>query len=165
MPHLKHFDNTGTVRFITFNCYRDEPALSNEVAKELLARYIEQTRQKYGFRMLGYVFMPDHVHLVIHPLDGTPVGQMVGEIKSLTAREWFRLTEISLKDVVRVFWQKRCYDHNCRSTAVVREKIAYCHSNPVRRGLVSDPGEWVWSSYNWYQGKHDVPLQMDQYEF
>ncbi|MEW5797058.1 MAG: hypothetical protein AB1772_11945, partial [Candidatus Zixiibacteriota bacterium] len=27
----------------------------------------------------------------------------------------------------RVFWQKRCYDHNCRSIDATIEKINYCH--------------------------------------
>ena len=41
------------------------------------------------------------------------------------------------------------------------EKIRYCHYNPVKRGLVTDPAEWEWSSYNWYLGETDVPLKMD----
>ena len=164
MPRLKHYDNTGTARFITFNCYRNEPSLVDDNAKAILARFIDQTRQKYGLRLLGYVFMPEHVHLVIHPVDGTPVGKVIREIKSLSAREWFRLNEPPAQDVTRVFWQKRCYDHNCRTAEVVREKIDYCHANPVRRGLVDEPAEWKWSSYNWYLGGRDVPLQIDEYE-
>ena len=93
MPRLKHFDYTGTARFITFNCYRNEPSLLDEDARRILAQFLEQTRQKYSFRLLSYVFMPEHVHLVIHPVDGTPVGKVVREIKSLSVREWFRLKE------------------------------------------------------------------------
>jgi putative transposase len=165
VPRLKHFDSTGTARFITFNSYRNQPSLTNDSAKAILARFLNQTRQKYGFRLLGYVFMPEHVHLVIHPIDGTPVGKVIREIKSLSARDWFRLHEPPAQDVTRVYWQKRCYDHNCRTAEVVREKIEYCHTNPVRRGLVNEPAEWKWSSYNWYSGRRDVPLQMDDYEF
>ena len=57
-----------------------------------------------------------------------------------------------------MFWDKRCYDHNCRSPQTVVEKIRYCHNNPVTRGLVSDPAEWKWSSYNAQLGRPDVPL-------
>lgn len=138
MPLLRHYDSDGTARFVTFNCYRNEPSLSDDRAKKILSRYIEQTRQKYQFLLLAYVIMPEHVHLVIHPIVKTPIGRVIGEIKSLTARTWFERYASSVKQGVRVFSQKRCYDHNCRTINAVREKIAYCHTNPVRRGLVPD---------------------------
>ncbi len=43
------------------------------------------------------------------------------------------------------------------------EKINYCHANPVRRGLAVSPGEWVYSSYNWYEGVTDVPIRIDTF--
>jgi hypothetical protein len=91
------------------------------------------------------------------------LGLVVREIKSKMAREYFGVT-LSAVSGTRVFWQKRCYDHNCRSSDVVKEKIIYCHNNPVKKGMVREPGEYRWSSYNWYQGKSDVPLAMDDYE-
>ena len=30
------------------------------------------------------------------------------------------------------------------------EKLRYMHRNPVKRGLVSAPELWAWSSYRWY---------------
>ena len=108
--------------------------------------------------------MPEHVHLVIHPPDGTQIGRVIGEIKSLSAREWFRTVKAP-RNIRNVFWQRRCYDRNCRTRESVREKIEYCHRNPVRRGLVENLEDWIWSSYNWYEGKADVPLKMDISEF
>ncbi len=43
-------------------------------------------------------------------------------------------------------WQRRCYDRNCRTEEEVWEKVNYCHNNPVKRGLVSRPEDWQWSS-------------------
>ncbi|MGH8015096.1 MAG: transposase, partial [Candidatus Zixiibacteriota bacterium] len=115
MPRLRHFDNTGTARFITFVCYRQQPSLTDDKAKAILARFIDEIRHKYGFRLMGYVFMPEHVHLVLHPIDGTPIGKVIREIKSLSARMWFKDMQFPIQDSTRVFWQKRCYDHNCRT--------------------------------------------------
>ena len=39
--------------------------------------------------------------------------------------------------------------------------IEYIHHNPVRRGLVGNPTDWLWSSAGWYAGVKDVPLKMD----
>jgi len=31
-----------------------------------------------------------------------------------------------------------------------QEKLTYLHNNPVKRGLVSAPGDWPWSSWRFY---------------
>jgi len=95
---------------------------------------------------------------------------VVGELKSKSAVAILSQDVLELPDDCRVvkngierwaFWQPRCYDHNCRSREKVLEKINYCHNNPIKRGLAAEPGLWRWSSYNWYVGVEDVPLQMD----
>lgn len=164
MPRLRHYDDLGTARFVTFGCYRMGQFLIDPLPCELLVKYIGEARSKHGFKLMAYVFMPEHVHLVLLPPDDMKLGPMIGEIKSKMAREYFATTMPDIKGK-RVFWQKRCYDRNCRSQESIKEKIAYCHNNPVKRGLVKDPREYRWSSYNWYQGKRDVPLEMDQIDF
>jgi len=163
MPKLKHYDNLGTARFVTFCCYRMETNLTDSIARKLLIDKIHRAREKHGFKLMAYVIMPEHVHLVLWPPDGMKLGLVIGEIKSRMAREYFRQAMPYIIGT-KVFWQKRCYDHNCRSPETVREKIDYCHNNPVKRGLASEPGGYDWSSYNWYQGCKDVPLLMDEVE-
>lgn len=111
------------------------------------------------------------------PPDSVQLGRLIGQLKSLSARRMLPLLQsqrASSLDRLAVerdgesrlaFWQVRCYDHNCRTPDAVREKIEYCHKNPVARGLVSDPADWCWSSYNWYAGRDDVPISMDEPEF
>ena len=48
------------------------------------------------------------------------------------------------------FWQKRYYDRNVRSVREFGIKLRYLHRNPVKRGLVRDPGDWKWSSFRHY---------------
>jgi putative transposase len=117
--------------------------------------------------------MPEHVHLVIHPPDGTLLGPLIGEIKSRSGAKIIADSLIQLPSDCRVqkgererwaFWQPRCYDHNCRTPEIVLEKINYCHNNPVKRGLASEPSDWRWSSYNWYIGKRDVPIEIDEFD-
>ena len=163
MPKLRHYDDLGTARFVTFSCYRRETYLTNMTSRELLLKHIEQARLKYRFKLLAYVLMPEHVHLVMWPPDGMKMGRVIGEIKSNMAREYFALTMPSTRGK-KVFWQKRCHDHNCRTPDTIREKVEYCHKNPVKRGLVAEPAEYVFSSFNWYRGEREVPLLMDEVE-
>ena len=48
------------------------------------------------------------------------------------------------------FWQARYYDFNVWSERKVVEKLRYIHRNPVKRGLVERPEDWVWSSFRHY---------------
>ncbi|MFZ3201788.1 MAG: hypothetical protein WA175_11640, partial [Candidatus Acidiferrales bacterium] len=48
------------------------------------------------------------------------------------------------------FWQRRFYDFNVWSPRKKNEKLNYMHFNPVKRGLVDHPREWLWTSYHFY---------------
>ena len=148
---------------MTFSTYRRGAYLLRPGSPELFLKHTDMIRQKHAIKILGYVIMPEHVHLVVVPPDGLKLGLVIGELKSRMAKEFFADSGHQSREP-RVYWQRRCYDHNCRSPETVREKINYCHTNPVKRGLVSEPDEWRWSSYTWYRGDSEVPLEMDAYE-
>lgn len=174
MTQLRHFDHDGRVRFVTFSCHKRLPLLTNNRFRSIITRWLAAAREEHGFKLLGYVIMPEHVHIVIWPPEGSAVGTIVGRIKQESAKEILRildsvsspllgkLTITRNGEIKRAFWQRRCYDHNCRGANSVWEKIEYCHKNPVKRGMVRDPSRWTYSSHNWYQGDRDVPLQMDE---
>ena len=173
VPKLRHYDNLNTARFVTFSCYRRLQLLVHSQVIRTFLETVSTTRNEHRFRLLGYVIMPEHVHLVLHPSDGTKLGPLIGMIKSKAAAQIIAEGIMELPGSCRihrngverrVFWQPRCYDHNCRSEATVIEKINYCHNNPVSRGLVAEPAGWKWSSNNWYMGERDVPLAIDDLE-
>ena len=173
MPKLHHYDNLNTARFVTFCCYHRQKLLTAPSVIETFLEALSNARDIHKFRLLGYVIMPEHVHLVIHPQMETKLGPLIGEIKSKSAAKIITGNVISLPDIcLKIvdgkqkysFWQPRCYDHNCRTPETVLEKINYCHNNPVRQGLATEPGDWRWSSYNWYVGKKDVAIEIDKFE-
>jgi len=45
-------------------------------------------------------------------------------------------------------WERGGCDMNIWSEK--REKLNYMHANPVKRGLMSQPGDWPWSSWRFY---------------
>ena len=42
------------------------------------------------------------------------------------------------------------------------EKMDYMHNNPVKRGLVRKPGDWLWSSWRFYYQNDASVLAMDR---
>ena len=166
MPRLRHYDNLGTARFVTFSCFRRHPYFEDDAMVMEFLKHVNGLRTECGIRILGYVVMPEHVHLVLHPPDGLELGIVIGQMKGRSARALMLLSDTALyrSEGKPAVWQRRCYDHNCRTVETVREKIRYCHNNPVQRGLVSTPLDWQWSSCRWYEGYRNVPIAMDAYE-
>jgi putative transposase len=171
MTLLRHYDHLNTVRFVTFSCYRRLPLLTEET-NTIVVFHIDSMRRRTGAHLLGWVIMPEHVHLVLYPPDAVKLGFVIGRLKAFSSRDIFARWSAQGKSrldlrvernghVKNVFWQRRCYDHNCRNWNTVLEKIRYCHNNPVRRGLVAEPRDRIWSSCRWYLGERDVPLLID----
>ncbi len=57
----------GHAHELTFSCYRRLPLLADERALHLLADAISAARETWRFTVWAYVFMPEHVHILIHP--------------------------------------------------------------------------------------------------
>lgn len=61
------------LHFITNSCYQRRPLLDSPQARDLFLSVLEQTREKYRFVVVGYVVMPEHIHLLItKPEVGSP---------------------------------------------------------------------------------------------
>src|SRR5690349_20358765 len=103
--------------------------------------------------------MPEHVHLLIgEPERGNP-SVVMQVLKQRVARSILRQQQEQRSDSrllaeddarARPFWQVRFYDFVVCSEEKRVEKLRYMHRNPVRRGLVLEPEQWVWSSYRHY---------------
>ncbi len=175
MTKLHHYDRIGTARFITFCCYHRYQLLQDDRCKEIFLRHLKATLIDYDIKIYGYVIMPEHVHLVLFPPFDLKLGIIIGQIKGRSSRDLLShianlgLFPIKKLQIIRdeckrfVFWQRRCYDHNCRSTDTMIEKINYCYNNPVVKGLVKSAGDWIYSSYNWYLGNKNIPIEIDEY--
>jgi putative transposase len=59
-------------------------------------------------------------------------------------------------------WQRRYYPFNIYTQRRRLEKLNYMHNNPVKRGLVSSPDQWPWSSFRFYHLNDCTVLAMDR---
>jgi putative transposase len=171
MPkRLKRITGQGDLHFITFGCYQRRHLLGTARARNVAVEILRQVRARYKFALIGYVFMPDHVHLLIGESPGALPTKILQIFKRRLSRRmrggWrARPGQLSLRfgephDALRRFWQRRYYDFNIYSRAKVLEKLHYMHANPVKGKLVKHPGEWPWSSWCFYHGR-DALIEMD----
>jgi len=63
----------GHLHFITCSCYRRLPLFAAQRTRDIFLRILSEVRDRYDFGLLGYVVMPEHVHLLItEPNVGDP---------------------------------------------------------------------------------------------
>jgi putative transposase len=156
---IRHYGR-GHLHFITFTCYRRLPLLRSIRARNMFVTILGQVRDRYGFSLVGYVVMPEHIHLLIsEPAKGTPstVIQILKQRVSRRLRRKRRAPAGQLNlifacgdDSLPRFWQRRFYDFNVWSLKKKIEKLQYMHMNPLKRGLVTHPKDWPWSSFSFY---------------
>jgi putative transposase len=159
------------LHFITCSCYRRLPFLSTARCRDRFLSILEQTRQRYRFVVVGYVVMPEHIHLLLtEPEVGTP-STVMQVLKQRTARALLPQRKRKLprqrnlfgdEPQRRAFWQARFYDFNVRTTKKRVEKLRYMHRNPVKRGLVETPEQWRWSSYRFFLLDEAGPVRVNE---
>ena len=159
---LKRYYGQGHLHFLTFSCYRRLPLLGTARARNVFVAALTRIRERYHFLLVGYVVMPEHVHLLISEEPKCTPSLVLKVLKQRVSRDLRRQRlrvpagqmGLPFKDGAAElprFWQPRFYDFNVYSARKIREKLEYMHDNPVKRGLVGNPGEWVWSSFKSYE--------------
>ena len=159
---LKRYYGRGDLHFLTFSCYRRLPLLGTVRARNVFVDALAKIWERYKFLLVGYVVMPEHVHLLIsEPVNNTP-SMVLKVLKQRVSRDLRRkrrraparqlcLSFMKGDEGLPRFWQPRFYDFNVYSAKKKREKLEYMHANPVRRGLVRNPDAWIWSSFSFYE--------------
>jgi putative transposase len=142
---LKRYQNEADDHFITFSCYNREPYLNTPSARDIFEHCLE-----YNFELLGYVIMPEHVHLLVSEPETKPLA---------TALQALKLS-VSKRSTPKPFWETRYYDFNVFTHNKRVEKLKYMHRNPVIRGLVTAPEDWHWSSYRHYALNEPITIQI-----
>jgi putative transposase len=159
------------LHFITCSCYHRQPWLASPQRRDLFLAVFEEVRQRYRFVVVGYVVMPDHIHLLIsEPEKGDPsrVMQAIKQgfsrrvLKAVRKRRVAAQQELFAVGSEHV-WQRRFYDFNVWTARKRIEKLRYMHRNPVARGLVQEPEQWPWSSYRSYAFGEEGAVRINQW--
>jgi putative transposase len=173
--HRKSFHEPGHAHELTFGCYRGLNLLSKERTCEWLAESIRESCQVLEISLWAYVFMPNHVHLIIHPKRHRyDIGEILKQIKQPVSRkalaflrksnpDWMeRLKQQRGKRTEYHFWQRGGgYDRNITEAKTLLSMIEYIHLNPVRKGLAEVSRDWRWSSAGWFEGLSPNSLPVD----
>ena len=148
------------------------PLLTDDTWMAGLSRSIDAAMTRHGFDLVAFIYMPEHVHLVVVPKDtAASVDALLYAIKrpfsyrikmNLQQRNdpllrCLIVQERPGKSTFR-FWQEGPgYDRNLIWDKTILRAVDYIHNNPVRRGLCAFPEQWKWSSWRHYNDPHYQP--------
>ena len=170
-----------TLHFVTTSTYRRARVFDSDRFKRKFITSLADLRAELGFRIIGYVLMPEHCHLLLWPSESANPSQIMQRLEERVAKfilknlrqnsefAWcrrmfdrFRLPPSVHHHAHHRVWQRRFYDFNVWSERKIREKLDYMHNNPVGRRLVEKPGDWPWSSWRFYYLEDSSVLAMDR---
>ena len=157
LTNLHRYYSAGYLHFITTSCYQRRPLLGTPQNRDLFLEVLEEVRRRHHFTIVGYVVMPEHVHLLFsEPERGDP-SVVMKVLKQSFARRLFRKLRAAADPRQSTlwntalteghFWQRRFYDFVVFTEKERVEKLRCMHRNPVVRGLVIEPEQWNGSSY------------------
>jgi putative transposase len=174
--HWQNYNEPGHAHELTFTCYQRFQFFKAERTCHWLAESIDEARKKFRSSLWAFVFMPEHVHLIVYPQSNEydiakiksvikePVGRK--SIKFLKANDpdWLpKITRQRGERTERLFWLSGGgNDRNITEPETLTQMIDYIHLNTVRRGLVERAVYWKWSSAGWFAGEPTRPLIPDK---
>jgi putative transposase len=180
MLTLHRFYGGRDLHFLTFSCYRRQPLSSSVSRCDLFLQVLERVRHRYRLVVLGYIVMPEHVHLLVSEPQRATLSTAIqalklGVVRRLECqRESGGTSPMSRKNsetcgtpIVgapkkpKRFWQSRFYDFNVWTEHKRIEKLRYIHRNPVKRGLVTSHEQSCWSSFRWYLSGEVGPVRIN----
>jgi leucyl-tRNA synthetase len=112
-------------------CWLKEESVNQMLIKAL--RHFDRER----YILLGWCIMPNHVHVVIQPLRGHELSDILHSWKSFSAKEANKLLK---RD--GAFWQQESYDHLIRDEEDLQKQLAYCVYNRKAAGLKDEGLAW-----------------------
>jgi putative transposase len=142
------------VYFITAVTHQRRPFLAHSSDVDLLRATARTVKEIYPFNMLGYVFLPDHFHLLIRVGPDTDISRILHSLKRNFTINYKRAHAVTDKVVL---WQHGFWDHVIRDEDDFANHLDYIHYNPVKHGLAPTPEAYPHSSYleyvkrGWYE--------------
>jgi len=171
------WDEPGHAHFVTFSCFQRLPLLTRDRTRRWVITSLEETRRRLDVALWAYVIMPEHVHVLLYPLQADyemrlilvalerPVSDAAKRHLERTGNtQWLNRLRVQYpsREVFR-FWQPGGgFDHNIFPEKTVPTVTDYIHANPVRRGLVKEPTDWERSSARFWDGWSNIPIRMDE---
>ena len=134
-------------------------------------------QRNLGLQIYGYVFMTNHIHVIWKARDGNKLSDIVHSFKRYTTQEIKKLLNDESRKYISGLiktskykrgefqvWQQYNYPELVEKDKFFLEKLKYIHNNPVKKGYVAKPEDWLYSSARNYILEDNSVFEIDKLE-
>ena len=145
--------NNGTY-FLTLTVQRWYYLFDHHHRWQILADSIRYCQDHKGLELNGYVFMLNHLHLIVTSPD---IAGFLRDFKRFTSKQLKENLAVTEPSVLKLFidsdgiyrlWMETNAPKKVEHPDFYVQKLNYVHENPVRKGYVARAEHWLWSSAN-----------------
>ena len=167
------FHNAEGAYFVSFAVVEWIDVFTRNEYKDILLESLTFSQQNKGLEVYAWCIMTNHLHLVFKSVEEHKPENPLGDFKRFTSKknvqviidnpaesrkEWlleqFKKAADQSSNVKNYqFWRHDNKPIELWSNKVIAEKINYIHNNPVEKGLVFRPEDYVYSSSRDYSGE------------
>lgn len=161
MSHWKVFNGFCTY-FVTTTIVQWQNVFLDQDICRVLIDNLKYAVLNNGLEINGYVIMPNHFHAILFAASDGNLSDIMRDMKRITSRQiTSNLEARSRNDLLSIFsraaqrdrrgnryqvWQEGFHSIVVESSWFFLQKLNYIHQNPVRKGLVTHPEDWPYSS-------------------
>ncbi len=136
---------TPNLFFVTQRAMGNEVVLGNAIMVRLVHAALQWVGQRHAFQVVGYVFLPAHLHLLIELTGATRLDQIMQGVSEQFHREYQQLLGMPEETLL---WESHYSAQRVPDSATFANQLDYIHYNPVQHGYVAQPEAWPYSSYH-----------------
>jgi putative transposase len=155
--------------FVTSTIVEWLPIFTSPACCDILVNSLRHCREHKMLKIYAWVILDNHFHAILAAPD---LSAVLRDLKSFTAyeilkqlaeerRDWLldrlHFRHASHKPTEYQVWQEGSHPQVIADDAMMRQKLEYLHNNPVKRGWVTAPEHWRYSSaHEWLGGAQSV---------
>jgi putative transposase len=171
----KNLNFPGCCYFVTNTLRKYIPLFKDPEVIKIAIDSLNFLRNKYGFKILAYCLLPEHLHLIIYNDGALDISKIMSDFKRFSSKEIFKyllnnnhepqlqaLRSAAYKGQNYAVWQETFRSELIDNQKHLQQKLDYIHDNPVRKGLVANAVEWRFSSARKWYLNEDSGLLVDE---
>ena len=142
MARLPRIDVPGLAQHIIQRGNNQQVCFGGEEDMAAYANWLHEYSQKFIVAIHAWVFMTNHVHLLVTPRIKSGVSEMMQSL----GRRYVQYYNYSYKRS-GTLWEGRYKSCVVQQEDYLLQYYRYIEMNPVRANMVQNPADYRWSSY------------------
>ena len=142
MPRRPRIKLAGIPQHVVQRGINREPCFFAEEDYHCYLHWLEKAAADWHCALHAYVLMTNHVHLLVTPETGTGIAKLMQAV----GRRYVQYINRSYKRTGSL-WEGRYKSSMIQAETYLLTCMRYIELNPVRAGMVKDPGQYRWSCY------------------